>query len=65
MKNEYLTLLWKDTKINEYLVFLWKVKWWMSTSCLYGRINDKWAPRIFNERQLINEYLVFLLKDKW
>jgi hypothetical protein len=39
----------------------------MSTTCFYGRINDKLVPRIFMERYMINEFLEFYgkMKDKW
>jgi hypothetical protein len=39
----------------------------MSSLCCYATINDKWAPRVFMERQIINEYLEFYgkINDKW
>jgi hypothetical protein len=37
----------------------------MGTSYFYGRINDKWVPRVFMGEEIINEFLVLLRDDKW
>ena len=31
----------------------------MSSSCFYGKINDKWVPLIFMGGSMINEFLEF------